>query len=243
VVQKKHNTDIANLSFSKFSSAMKTRLLSYQFSVHVLPSDTSDADVLSIFARMNSTGSKLNDQELRNAEYFGVFKNISYELAYANLERWRSWSIFSEQDIARMKEVEFTSILLIYLTEGLFEQTQGNIERYYEKFDDDFPTKSQTIYDFERTMELIEDNFGTSLSTSKFSNRALFFQLFVLIRQLVENKVEISRSRVRTILALGERIGNREDLPENVALALASRFNRLSNRKLVADFLYQNASQ
>lgn len=124
LVQKKHNSEISDLPFDKFSSAMKTRLLSYQFSVHVLPSDTSDSDVLSIFARMNSTGSKLNDQELRNAEYFGYFKNLSYELAHSNITRWRKWEIFNEQDIARMKEVELTSELFIYLIGGMFEQTQ-----------------------------------------------------------------------------------------------------------------------
>ena len=203
VVQKKHNSDIANFSFAKFSSAMKKRLLSYQFSVHVLPSDTSDADVLSIFARMNSTGSKLNDQELRNAEFFGVFKNASYETAYSQLERWRKWGVFSEQDIARMREVEMTSIIFIYLIDGLFEQTQRNIDKYYKKFDEEFPEKEAVLKRFHRITQTLEDQFGESLATSNFSNRAQFFQLVVLINQLTQNKIEITSQRVRRILALG----------------------------------------
>ena len=58
---------------------------------------------------MNSTGVKLNAQELRNAEFFGEFKEVCYELATEQLNRWRHWGIFSPDRIARMMEVELTS--------------------------------------------------------------------------------------------------------------------------------------
>ena len=80
-VKKSHNSELANKSFDQLNKTLQQRILNYEFSVHVLPSETEDSEVLQIFARMNSTGVNLNKQELRNAEYFGEFKTIMYNLA------------------------------------------------------------------------------------------------------------------------------------------------------------------
>ena len=243
VVQKKHNKDIQGKTFSSLNSDAKKRILSYQLSTHVLPTDTSDSEVLSIFARMNSTGSKLNEQELRNAEYFGEFKIVSYDTAFANLSRWRTWQIFSEQDIARMKEVEFTSLLFIQIMAGLFERTQSVINRYYKQYDDEFTDGPRVIREFHRRMEIIEDGFGEGLRATIYSNTGMFLQLFYLIHRLDEAGVSITQARVRRISDLGDRIREREGLPENVLVALASRFNRLSNQQTVANYLFENATK
>ena len=242
-VQKKHNKEISGKKFSALDESIRKRMLSYQLSVHVLPSDTSDSEVLSIFARMNSTGSKLNEQELRNAEFFGEFKIASYDTAHANLERWRKWKIFSEQQIARMKEVELTSVLFIQILDGLFERTQTAINRYYKKFDDDFKDEKRVVKEFSDTMEGIEDAFGDQIQTSIFQNSAMFLQLFNLVRRLSVASKPLTKARVRKILELGEQIKERRNLPEDVLVALASRFNRLSNQQTVSDFLFNNASK
>ena len=64
-----HNEELAGKEFEQLSASTKRRILDYQFSVHILSSETEDREVLQIFARMNSTGTKLNAQELRNAEF------------------------------------------------------------------------------------------------------------------------------------------------------------------------------
>ncbi|MFD2270570.1 DUF262 domain-containing protein [Undibacterium arcticum] len=58
------------MGFRDLPNDLQQRILDYQFSVHVLPSSVDDREVLQVFARMNSTGVKLNDQELRNANFF-----------------------------------------------------------------------------------------------------------------------------------------------------------------------------
>lgn len=242
-VRKKHNKDIQGKKFASLSKDAKERLVSYQFSVHVLPSDTSDSEVLSIFARMNSTGSKLNAQELRNAEYFGEFKTASYDVAHANLERWRKWKIFSEQQIARMNEVELTSILFVQIMKGLFERTQKNIDKYYEDKDEEFIEQEDVVREFSENMDAIEEAFGDSLAPSVFSNTGMFIQLFNLVKRLRNDNLALSKARVRRILDVGDRIRARQNLPEQVLVALASRFNRLSNQQTVANFLYSNAAE
>ncbi|RZA17039.1 MAG: DUF262 domain-containing protein [Proteobacteria bacterium] len=243
VVQKKHNKDLQGKPFSALSADAKKRILSYQLSTHVLPNDTSDSEVLSIFARMNSTGSKLNDQELRNAEYFGEFKIASYDTAFANLNRWRSWKLFTEQDMARMKEVEFTSLLFIQIMNGLFERTQSIINRFYKLHDDNFRDWDSVVKEFNRVMSSIEDTFGDGIRTTVYSNTAMFLQLFHLIRRLEDAGISLTQARVRRISDVGDQIRDRSGLPESVLVALASRFNRLSNQQTVSNYLFDHASK
>ncbi len=131
VVTKTHNKDIAGKTFRQLSPDMRKRILGYDFSVHVLPSDTDDRQVLQIFARMNATGVKLNEQELRNAEFYGAFKTLAYELAYEQLNRWREWNIFSEMEIARMIEVEETSDLISLMLNGIHGKSQPALDKVF----------------------------------------------------------------------------------------------------------------
>ena len=119
-IKKTHNKELANLAFNDLNNNIKQSILDYEFSVHVLPSSVDDREILQIFARMNSTGVKLNPQELRNAEYFGEFKTSVYSQAFKSLNRWREWKIFTEDNISRMYEVELTSELYILIFNGYF---------------------------------------------------------------------------------------------------------------------------
>ena len=155
------------------------RILDYQFSVHVLPSSLDDRDVLQIFARMNATGVKLNPQELRNAEYFGEFKTLSFDLAAEQLDAWRKWKIFSEWEIARMNEVEFTSeFLMLILNGNVLGKNQTTIGKYYKEFDRKFQQKGEVTRRFRHVMSMIDQEFGAKLATSGSRGRAIFYALF-----------------------------------------------------------------
>jgi uncharacterized protein with ParB-like and HNH nuclease domain len=117
-----HNEKLGGRSFSELSERDRQQILDYQFSVHSFPADTDDREILQIFARMNSTGVKLNAQELRNAEFYGQFKTTAYELATEQLNRWRDWSIFSPDQIARMNEVELSSEFMILIMSGIMKK-------------------------------------------------------------------------------------------------------------------------
>lgn len=109
-----HNKEIAGQPFNKLPANVRRHLLGYQFSVNTLPRTADDAEVLQIFKRINATGLRLNDQELRHAEFFGYFAQSVYEMALEQLDRWRRWKVFSEDDIARMNEAELTSEIYIF---------------------------------------------------------------------------------------------------------------------------------
>lgn len=92
--------------------------MSFSFSVEMFKG-ISDEQILEVFCRLNMNGVGFNRQELRNGKYFGLFKTTSYSLALPYLEMWRKHKIFSEQNVARMLEVELTSELLIAGHEGM----------------------------------------------------------------------------------------------------------------------------
>jgi len=185
-IKKTHNAELSGKRFSELSVSVRKRILNYEFSVHILPSETEDREVLQIFARMNSTGVKLNKQELRNAEYFGVFKQLAYQLAYEQLERWRRWEIFTETEIARMTEVEETSDLIQMMFDGLHGKSQAALDRLYKRYEEDFPYQDEVARRFRAVMDKIDDQLGNRLNQTVFRRRkALTNTLFTFYYDLM----------------------------------------------------------
>jgi hypothetical protein len=181
----------------------------------VLPSDTEDRQELQIFARMNATGVKLNDQELRNAEYYGVFKTIAYDLAYEQLSCWRAWGIFSEMEIARMMEVEETSDLMLLMLEGIHAKNQPALNKVYEKWEDDFPQGPEVARRFRMVMDKIDATFGRHIRSSAFSRKTLFHTLFTFYCDLL---FSLKSPLVRA---------HSNDLPDDITLVVQEKSDQI----------------
>lgn len=185
-VLSKHNTDIAGRPFARLPPDVKKALLSYEFGTYVLPPETEDRDVLKIFARINSTGVRLNGQELRNAEFFGDFKQLMYELALEQLDRWRQWGIFNEEAIARMLEVEFVSDVTVTMVRGeITGKTQNRLDEAYRQYDSNFPWSAKVAGRFRRVMDMIDDSVGPVLKSTVFTSEVNFFSLWALVYDLM----------------------------------------------------------
>ena len=184
-VSKVHNKEIGDQTFKQLTAPLRQQILNYDFSVHVLPAETEDRDVLQIFGRMNSTGYKLNEQELRNAEFFGAFKERMYQLAYEQLDRWRAWKVFSEIDIARMLEVEETSDMVITMLTGLHGKNQKLITDTYRELDPKFSADPEITKRFRFAMDAIDNDLGGELSKLVFRRKPLFHTLFTFYYDLM----------------------------------------------------------
>jgi len=176
-----HNEELGGKSFVQLPKEFRQRILDYQFSVHVFPSDTDDREILQIFARMNATGMNLNSQELRNAEFFGRFKTSAYNIATEQLNRWRDWGVFTGDQIARMNEVEITSEFMILIMDGVIEKDNKVLGAYYRDFDDEFPDEREVEARFRSVMGYIETTFGSKQVNSLFSSRTMFYALFATL--------------------------------------------------------------
>jgi hypothetical protein len=182
-VLRSHNREYANLGFQQLPSDVQGRILQTPLSVNVLPSDIDDVTILTIFQRMNSTGFKLNDQEIRNATYFGEFKESSYGLAYSQNQRWQKWGIFSRQDVAQMKEVELTADLMGFLLRGVGARSKASITNLYKAYDDSFPQRDAVEKRFIDIFDFLEAVYGEAASRSglgRYRSTAWFYTIFAL---------------------------------------------------------------
>jgi|GEM_PF-344629 len=180
-IEKAHNEELGDKSFADLDKDLRQRILDYQFSVHSFAADTDDREILQIFARMNATGVKLNDQELRNAEFFGQFKTWAYALATEQLNRWRDWKIFTPDQIARMNEVELTSEFMLLIMSGLLEKNKKNIDSFYKQYNKEFAESGEVANRLRATFDMIESLLPRDVIASSFSSRTIFYALFATI--------------------------------------------------------------
>ena len=240
-----HNKQLGGRSFRQLPVAVQQRILDYQFSVHVLSASVDDREVLSIFARMNSTGVKLNDQELRNAEFYGAFKTSIYETAATHLPRWRAWGIFNEDSIARMQEVELTTEFALLMFEGITSKRKTALDEIYETKDQEYPERGEVERRFSIVLDTIDEKFGSDISSQPFRRRTLFYSLFAFVYDFqfgLGSPLKRTNPKALTdiIVARIREAGNRireKTAPEDVLQSVTRRTTNLQERKNVFKYL------
>jgi uncharacterized protein with ParB-like and HNH nuclease domain len=245
-VKRSHNKELYGKKFSELLDDTQQAILDYEFSVHILPSSTDDREVLEIFARMNATGVKLNDQELRNAKFYGEFKTSMYKIASEQLNRWRTWKIFSENNIARMEEVEITSEFAMHMLKGLTGKTQASITKLYNDKDAEYPECKEVERRFRSIMDTIDATLGAELKYLPFSRKTLFYSLFAFIyhcqfgtKSLTEKATPkpISIDIIAKLKLIGKRLEDKT-APKSILEAATRRTTSIdSRRKLLNYFL------
>lgn len=196
-VTKAHNKEIAGRSFSELDAEIKRQILDYEFDAHILPSRIDDREIIQIFRRMNSTSYTVNKQELRNSEYFGEFKTSVYLLAAEQLQRWRTWRLFTEDNISRMAEVELTTECVdVIVKEEISGKSPANLDNLYKDYDEYYPNRDEIERRFRDVMETINNNFVGTPNDFVFFKRTLFYTFFSFIYSLKYGFVS-ANSRVK----------------------------------------------
>lgn len=248
-VKKSHNKELFGKTFPELSEHLRQAILDYEFSVHILPSSTDDREVLEIFARMNATGLKLNEQELRNAEFYGEFKTSMYKIASEQLNRWRTWNILTENNIARMEEVEMTSEFALLILKGLTGKTQASIKKIYKEKDAEYPERSEVERRFRVVMDTIDNTLGNALKYIPFSKKTLFYSLFAFIYEIqfgLKSKLErispkpVSNDIIARIKLVGKRLQDKT-APEPILEAATRRTTNIDSRRVLFDYLVKEA--
>lgn len=179
-IMKAHNVEFAGMFYHELPETTQHDFLRYHFAVNILE-DVSDSEVLNIFARMNTYTEPLNAQELRNAMYFGPFKQTIYELAHRYYTFWRKNNILTEHQVARMKDAELVSILVVTMLDGIRQTKRKDLKTFYEKYDDEFPEAERTKQEFGTVIDMVGHISGDRLPSSPFRRHPLFYSLFTLL--------------------------------------------------------------
>jgi len=236
-----HNREVSGLAFSQLPDETQTHILQTPLSVNVLPADVDDVTVLTIFQRMNSTGYKLNDQEIRNATYFGEFKDSAYGLAYEQYQRWLKWELFTFQDVAQMREVELTSDLMGYLLRGLQARSKASLNALYKAHDEEFPEREEVETVFRDTFEVLEGVYGPGAGRStlkRFRSTAWFYTVFALAADSVRGSDRVTAEQLRSSLDRAEvLLRQAQDLDEDLVKVLRGATSDRRSRLIRGEFL------
>ncbi len=172
------------LSFIDLPQQAQSRILQTRLSVATIEAGVSPGQVLEVYDRLNSTGSPLTAQELRYARRQGAFSTLCYELARANQSRWSDWKIFTETDVSRMKEVEFTAELLLLLMNGIGKTGRSEIDNAYVEHQDIVPNAERLEQRFRFCMDSLSRALAFPAkpdSIRTFRTRGWFYILFAWV--------------------------------------------------------------
>ena len=244
-----HNSSIARKKYDALPESIQRAILSFPLSVNIL-STNDDAEVLDIFARINSYSIVLNPQEKLNAKYTGAFREAMNSLARKHLAYWSSHKILSNQQIARMGDVELTADLVATMMTEL-HGGRKHIEPCYREYDNEFPQEQVIAEQFDHTLILIERLIGVAVEETEFRRNHLFYSLFTAVHDIVfgfgsqssipkENLDEDIVTEVTAALQeLDEKVRGKEtegEIGEFVA-ASSGGTNILARRQFRHDFL------
>jgi hypothetical protein len=193
---------------------------------------------------MNTTGVKLNYQGLRNAEYFGEFKTSMYQLASEQLPRWRNWKIFTEDNIARMHEVELTSEFAFLMLRGVTGKSKTAIDRIYKEKDSEYFEREEVEHRFRIIMDTIDDKPGKEMKTLPFKKKTIFYSLFSYFYDVqfgIGSPLEKMRQKlippetIAKVKLLGDRI-QKGTAPKAVLDAVTRRTTNKDSRLAVLNY-------
>ncbi|MGN0598190.1 MAG: DUF262 domain-containing protein [Ruminiclostridium sp.] len=178
-ISKVHSKEYGNKCYSELPEEVRKDFLKYPISA-ILLIDLNDNEVFDIFARLNTYSVKLNNQELLNSQFFGVYKQLVYRLAQEYRTFWVDSGILSEKAISRMEDAKLVSELLsVIVEEKITSNSFDQSKRLYGKYDDAFEEAEIIESRFKKTLDLFCKIYPLDFSETSYSKLPLFYSTFI----------------------------------------------------------------
>lgn len=159
--------------FRDLTGEAKGQFWDYKIVVRSLR-QTNDAEIRSLFTKLNTNNIALNDQELRNAKYTGRFKELAERLADNPFVQ--SIGLFTPRDVRRMLDIEYVSELLVRQIAGISNK-KDLLDTLYIEYDEDFPLETNYEDEFNVGINLAR-SIITSDNEAVFKSKGNFYSLF-----------------------------------------------------------------
>jgi hypothetical protein len=246
-LSKDHNHELGGVSFEGLPEPVQRNFLEYQISTEVME-EATDSEVWAMFERLNTYTLALNPQEHRNARFFGPFKQTAYRLAadQVSLDAWKQLNVFSDRQISRMKEVEWTSDVLVAIVNGISDI--NTLTQAYEDYDERFPKQKESIEAFRGALEYVL-TLSEAVSVTRFRRRSWFYSLMVAVtdsiygipKGLGPKKPAPSREVVSRMFLMHEALSTLVPPRELARLhgALSRGTSHVPERKLRHDYFFE----
>ena len=173
------------------------------------------------------------------------FKTSMYGAAYKHLQQWRTWQVFTEDNIARMHEVELTSEFAHLMLKGLTGKSNSNLNTLYRDNDDSFDERAEFERRFETIMGTIDDKIANLSGFDAFRLKALFYGLFVLLYEIQygmqsslapTNAKPVKSDTIAGLSAVAEAVKTKR-APELVLKSITKSNTNLHERTVILDYL------
>lgn len=239
-------------TYVDLSEADQERFLSYKVPVVQLINAT-DADVLEVFARLNSYSVKVTPAELRHAEYSEPVKWAVYDATREWTELWNTYGVVSLRDSVRLKNTSVMAEMFMILDTGFGDAGEANINKYYKLR----KTKDEAFFKLlrERLDNIIKEiikETGDDFDDTTFFDAPNFLAMFAAIAYLkgwlpnserIIDGLEIESGTAidweagkERLAAMAQSIEDGEDDEDPVYAAFvkatASTTHRISSRKV-----------
>ena len=190
----------------------------------------SDADVIDIFGRINSISKSLNAQEKRNAAYSGEMKQLCLQQSASRINFWRSYGVFSANDLARMNETQFISDIVYNFINGLSDYSSSKLDKLYKEYDENFPDADKVANRLDKCFDLLASLPPERLKDTIFNRAPVLFSLILII----DDKKPSLKKLEEVVLEIDERYNSEENKTEEDRKfidACKSTTQRISQRK------------
>lgn len=224
---------------------VQTAFWEYKVVVRQL-SNVVDAEIREIFERLNINSFSLNDQELRNARYKGVFIALAERLA--DNPFFSAIGLFTPRQIRRMIDVEFVSELLLLQIEGVTNK-KDLLEDAYARFEEELPDENRFELEFSAVMSMLQSVFSKEFA-SHFKTKSNFYSLFGAVLRfhratgrVAFNKANAVSDSAGAFLARvrDEGVGSQEaavaQYADAVSRAASDRARRMRREDLLLDLV------
>ena len=173
--------EFGNKTYSELSEDIQRDFLKYPISA-VLLIDLDDNAIFDIFARLNTYSVKLNNQELLNSQFFGVYKRLVYSLAREYRPFWVESGILTEKGISRMDDAKLVSDLLAAIVKNKIESNSfEQSKKIYAQYDEEFVEAKEIEQNFIHTLDLFSKVYGQNFSETVFNKLPLFYSTFLAL--------------------------------------------------------------
>lgn len=144
-----------------------------------------------LFERLNTTGTPLNPQEIRNAIYHGSFSQLLQDLS--SNETWRE--LYGKDDIRANEQEHILRFLALHFD---LENYSGNMKNFLNQFmlknkDLDIISQNEMKNIFIKTIDFLKNCIGSKVFYEKKKFQILFDSVMLLTAQELEKGLECSK--------------------------------------------------
>lgn len=238
------NARYAGKKFADLDPDDKKNIWGYSLSFRRILNDVNKEDIVNLFLRLNSTDKSLNPQELRNAEFNGLF--LKNALDIAENEFWKKYGVFGSDSLRRMGDVEFISSLLIFLRKGVNSDiSQTDINQIYDLYNE--------VYEEAEEDKLIVDNilknidkaveYDNSRSLKVYVKKTThLYTMFVAIYKFVQKDGALSDEYINNLISFYKNYENATDKRSEEYRTLLqggtrAKTNRLQRTTILCDII------